>query len=215
MNDKGFFTNIGVFFNIAASAYKRSHKTSSESLITIIFSFIGLESFINILAEVASGSLLGLKTPSSIIILGKILNELENIGGSLANKYQVTRLILTGELYDKGSLPYQDFECLIKIRNALIHSKPDKFIVPSQITEASKEYPKFIYHLVNRKIISPPKRGLPFSHWERLVKTPEVAYWSYKTAYEMIISIIEVFPECSLKQILNMFQLSIKAINFK
>ena len=214
MNNKGFFSNIGVFFNIAASAYKQSYTTSSESLTTIIFSFIGIESFINILAEVASGSLLSLKTPPSIITLGKILNELDTTGNSLANKYQITRFVLTGELYDKGTLPYQDFECLIKIRNSLIHSRPDRFTMPSQTTDASKEYPKFICHLDNRKIINKPE-GLPFSSWESLIAVPDVAYWSYKTACEMINSIIEVFPECSIKHLIKMFYLSIESLKIE
>jgi len=212
MNKKGFFFNIGVFFNIAASAYKRSHTTSSESLTTILFSFIGIESFINILTEVTSGSLLSLKTPPLIITLGKILNELDTTGHSLANKYQITRLVLTGELYDKGTLPYQDFDCLIKIRNALIHSRPDRFTMPLKDTEPSKEYPKFIWHLINRKIIPKPER-LPFSSWESLITVPDVACWSYNTAYEMIISIIEVFPECSIKLLLNMLPPSIESLN--
>lgn len=212
MNENGFFFNIGVFFNIAASAYKRSHTTSSESLTTFLFSFIGIESFINILTEVTSWSLLSLKTPPLIITLGKKLNELDTTGQSLANKYQITRLVLTGELYDKGTLPYQDFDCLIKIRNALIHSRPDRFTMPVKEIKPSKEYPKFIRHLTSSGIIPEPKK-LPLSSWESLITVPEVAYWSYKTASEMIISIIEVFPECSIKQILNMLPPSIESLN--
>lgn len=212
MNNTGFFFNIGVIFNLAASAYNRSHSTSSEALTTILFSFIGLESFINTLTEVTSGSLLISKTPSRVITLGKILTELENSNQSLASKYQITRFVLTGELYDKGALPYQDFNCLIKIRNALIHSKPDRFTMPANDEKPSKEYPGFIRHLTSREIIPEPEK-LPLSSWESLITVPEVAYWSYKTASEMIISIIEIFPECSIKQILNMLSPSIESLD--
>ncbi len=210
MNNRPILIRTGSIFNLAASAYKRSHSDSSESLTTILFSFIGLESFINILAESISESFV--ESPSQVITLSKILTELDISKQSIATKYQITRLILSGELYDKGAFPFQDFNCLVKIRNALIHSKPVRLTNQTKEIKPSNAYPKFIRHLTSKRIIPEPKK-IPLSSWESLISVPEVAYWSYKTAYDMIISIIEVFPKCTIKDLLILLIPSIELLD--
>lgn len=212
MNNRALLVHTGAIFNLAASAYKRSHSNPSESLTTILFSFIGLESFINTLTESISEPFLKPKTPSQVITLGKILNELDTSILSIATKFQITRLILSGELYDKGAFPFQDFNCLIKIRNALIHSKPVWLPMQTKEIKPSNEYPKFIQHLTSKGIIPEPKKP-PLSSWESLITVPKVAFWSYKTAYEMIISIIEVFPSCLIKKMLILLIPSIESLD--
>ena len=210
MNNRPLLIRTGSIFDLAASAYKRSHSEISESLTSILFSFIGLESFINTLIEIISEPCFDKKIPSKVITLDKILTELDTSNLNIATKFQITRLVLSGDSYDKGASPYQDFDCLIKIRNDLIHSKPVRITMQTKKIKPPKEYPNFIRHLTSKGIIPKPKLR---SSWESLITVPKVAYWSYKTAYEMIISLIEVFPKCSIKRMLSMLIPSLELLN--
>lgn len=210
MNNRPLLVRTGSIFDLAASAYKRSHSEISESLTSILFSFIGLESFINTLTEIISESCFDKKIPSKVITLDKIFTELDTLKLNIATKFQITRLVLSGDSYDKGASPYQDFDCLINIRNALIHSKPVRLTMQTKEIKPSNEYPNFIRHLTSRRIISEPKLR---SSWESLITVPDVACWSYKTSYEMIISIIEVFPECLIKKLLILLIPSIELLD--
>jgi hypothetical protein len=44
---------------------------------------------------------------------------------SIKLKYQTVLLIINGEICDKGSQPFQDFDNLLKLRNSLVHYKPE------------------------------------------------------------------------------------------
>ncbi len=92
----------------------------------IIFTVAGLESSINELYLEAidnnQHTLSGLDR-KAIEILGEVWKEIETY--SSLSKYQ-TALILTGfKQFGKGQQPYQDTDTLMKLRNALVHYKPE------------------------------------------------------------------------------------------
>jgi hypothetical protein len=51
---------------------------------------------------------------------GDILQEIENFRGSSRIEYQMRITVPTGELFDKGRYPFQDFDLLFSIRNKLM-----------------------------------------------------------------------------------------------
>ena len=59
-------------------------------------------------------------------LLASILDETEASRGSIRLKFLLTKVVLGSETYDKGSQPYQDFDILFAVRDAIIHMKPEK-----------------------------------------------------------------------------------------
>jgi hypothetical protein len=92
-----------------------------EALASIVLAAISSESFINELAEAA---VLAPEPPAHLKALGTMLAEAEKSRVSVESKYHLAKFVLTGEPFDKGASPYQEFALLIDLRNRLLHSKP-------------------------------------------------------------------------------------------
>jgi len=63
-------------------------------------------------------------------------------------KYEFALLLKDGSAFNKGASPYQDVALIIKLRNALVHFKPEWF-------SQQEEHAKVSKHLKNKAIMSP------------------------------------------------------------
>ena len=65
--------------------------------------------------------------PEAIKMYGQIwgLKLSGNASFSILDKYQIALTLAKKDLFDRGALPYQDAENLIRLRNALMHYKPE------------------------------------------------------------------------------------------
>ncbi len=190
-----FTFTSGSFFWLARKAYERSKSDPSESILTIILSAIGVESFINELTELASNSSFKRNEPSEIKVLGALLSDLEKQRVQIRPKIQLAYYILTRQQLQVGELPYQDFALLISIRNALVHKKPEKFHHPDDLENSEPDFDphEFIKRLSDRKVIElPPKTEVP--QWYAYIQNPEAAKWSYNIAVQMVKLIIDIVP---------------------
>ncbi len=61
--------------------------------------------------------------PRAVSILAQFWPEIERY--PILHKYQTALLIIGVHKFDKGGPPYQDTESLIKLRDALVHYKPE------------------------------------------------------------------------------------------
>ncbi len=191
----GMSSNVGVIFKIAESAYQESASKPIQSYTAVIFSCIGLEAFINLFSDNMFPFLLE-DTPTELFTLQKILEYFESSRESIIAKYSIIPLLLTGKPWDKEQRPFQDFDCLIKIRNALVHSRPGRFDLSD--TSRDNQHPKFLEHLINLNIITrPPKR--PHQSWESLIRGSDVAQWAFNTACWMMFKTITFIPDCNAK----------------
>jgi hypothetical protein len=95
-----------------------------EALSSILLAVISCEGFINELAALARHIIIVDKGPAWLKALGEMLDQAEDSRASTESKFQLVKFILTGEPFDKGAKPFQDFATLIEIRNALVHAKP-------------------------------------------------------------------------------------------
>lgn len=77
----------------------------------------GLEAFINVQA--------------SQRLSRTLLEAVEPLG--LETKWRVVTLLATGQEWDRGRQPFQDFCTLVKLRNALVHYKPRFQVKPELI----------------------------------------------------------------------------------
>jgi hypothetical protein len=91
------------------------------------------------------------------------------------------------ELLNKGAEPYQSFQLLVRLRNMLVHNKPEGW-TPDQFGPHN-----CIKQLVDKGIIPlPPPDSRP--HLLSLLCRPEVAKWSYNVAVRMLKFVIDLVP---------------------
>jgi hypothetical protein len=124
------YVNAGSLFSNAVELCKGLTESVAvqarrDALVTIILATISTEAFINELhhwAEDQSGP----SAPGWINALGDVLGEAEKSRSTIELKYQIARFILTGQPFDRGAAPFQDFALLISVRNLIVHSKPQE-----------------------------------------------------------------------------------------
>jgi hypothetical protein len=201
----GIIFNAGPLFSIAKNAYETTKGTGSdrssdhdEALVAIVFAAASLEAFINEAAELASIiDVPGEVTPTSVKTFASTAEEVGTGRGSIRLKFLLAKAAFQGETYDKGTQPYQDFNSLVDLRNALVHLKPrDKIII--QDGTLSVEVPSVINGLRSRKILAEfgPKS---FVTWTALISTRAVARWACNTAAAMVHSVLDILPESHFK----------------
>lgn len=190
-----YFLNSGILFSIALSAYERlksvpPDKTigQNDALVAILFSAATLEAFVMELALMAKSdsALFGYKPLQS---LAALIDETEASRGSIRLKFLLAKIVLGGESYDKGSQPYQDFDTLFAMRDAIIHMKPEK------ITE---EPHKILQRLRAKNLCEDPEPGVKAS-WLSQISTRTVARWACNVVVEMVKSLKACLPAASGK----------------
>lgn len=186
--------NSGVLYNMAKRAYERTKSAPSETapnqddtLTALLFSAATLEAFIMELAHNAeTGVRLFTPAPSPVSTLARVLDEVESSRGSVRLKYLMAKAILSGESYDKGSKPYQDFELLFTIRDAIVHHKPEKI---------TQEQPHKIVAALAARGLCEREKPHVMSSWLSKITTRAVARWACNVVRDMVASIGEHFPE--------------------
>jgi len=192
---KGTFTSAPTLFTVATDAYQRTGKAYSDrspgqldALVSVVFSVIALEAFINDLGALAAISP-QLRGPSTLI-LADIIEEIEADRGSIQSKMFLAKSILSGTPYDKGAQPYQDFSLLVALRNELVHVRDLDGVTVSysssegwQLESSSRMADKFR----SRNIIAEIAGFPPPIH---LFTTRAVAEWACNTTVKMVHSIL-------------------------
>jgi|CXWL01.1.fsa_nt_gi hypothetical protein len=174
----------GELFKIATDAYLRSkevRRDNHDALIAVVFACATLESYMNQTVMFAEGwkhNHPKIRAFSSII--GGLVEE-RGVRPQIV--YSTARWVLTGTNYEHGQTPFQDFNLLIRIRNAYMHLKPD-YIGDIRNPKSSAES-KILEELENKKLIvnkHKPMRGA----WTMYLYNPAVAKWACNTASAMI-----------------------------
>jgi hypothetical protein len=192
----------GSFFNLAKKASERSKIDSGESIGAIVFSAMSVEVLLNEIVEMASSPTWSKDQPEEVSMFSAVLSDLERQRAQIDLKVQIGYYILMRKRLDRGSLPYQDFDLLIDIRNALVHKKPEKLDISWSVPILDRNYEphKFVKRLSDRKVIPLPPPFQP-PQWQVYVSCPEVAEWSYKTALQMAEFLINLFPDDGLGEV--------------
>jgi hypothetical protein len=107
-----------------------------------------------------------------------------------SQSFQWARILLAGQGYDKGAQPYQDFDLLMDIRNAIVHLKPEKMY--------SKTSP-LMQRLMSKGICGETSLQQPSSLVSQ-VSTRAAARWACNVAVDMVESIGDTLPEGSLSR---------------
>lgn len=201
----GFIFRSAVEMCQAISAPVNSVQHRREALASIVLAAISCESFINELAQLAVP---GPKAPGWLTTLRSILEEAEESHASIESKYLLTKFILTGQPFDKGALPFQDFALLIDVRNMLVHAKP----VEANLERNDKdEYiwtkPPLMRRLQSARILGVDdslKEAARRNNAEKLiadmfaqVSSQPVALWACRAASAIVNDILSSIPNDS------------------
>lgn len=198
-----YFLNSGVLYRMARNAYERTESaesnttpTQDDALTAILFSAATLEAFIMELALHAEFGASLCPQPSPVPLLAGILEETEASHGSVRLKYLLGKAILSGQPYDKGRKPYCDFNLLFKIRDAIIHLKPEQI----------KQEPSKIVAALSSMGLCERDDPNTQSSWLHQIMTRAVARWACNVVVDMVNSITDCFPD-DAKNTINPFMM--------
>lgn len=207
-------------FKIAKMAYERTNDGSSErvgdkydAVVAIVFAAFSLEAFINELVDLADNPVLS-DSPAMRSFVA-LVKEVEELQGSVKLKYMLAKVAFTGTPFNKGESPFQDFVQLFKLRDMLVHYKPeDKYHIDSEGKSETHSYPKIILALRSKNILA-QARNHTIEKWLTLISTRACAYWACNATCEMIQLILNALPEGKLTRFLKpfyqeVFQLSVQ-----
>jgi hypothetical protein len=175
-----------------------------DPLTAIVFSAATLEAFINEAAMLAAqrpNPHFSPTPPPSVRIFADLLDEVERSRGSIQLKFLLAKSIFTGESYNKGTQPYQDFDLLIRLRNELVHLRPKENFEFNPESGMSVKPAPIIEKLRSRNILA---EHLPNASLILLVSTRASARWACNTAAAMIQSVLEFIPESEFKSFLDL-----------
>lgn len=217
----GFFINAAVLFNRAKEAFERSKKSSTDerqlgqmdAIDAVVFSVAALEGFINEVSALARQAYSGIRNdnPPSVETLGRLLREVEERKGSLRLKFMLAHLVFTGQTYDASSRPFQDFNLLIQLRNAIVHHKPDEFFTQEADGTIEFEPAKLLSKLESKNVLAEESKVQ--TSWLNRVATSACACWACNTSSEVINSVIGIVPECHFKELLKqLYQRRIESV---
>lgn len=201
----------GVLFGVALDA-ARSIKASPRAggqhsaLVSIVFSVVALEAFLNEVTELASDSKKYPPNlePHSVSVFAEVMSDAERSHATLESKFTLANWILAGRRLDRGAQPYQDFALLIRLRNDLVHFKAsDSFDQNATPEEIHKD---LIARFKDKNILAENESSA--GSWTFLVQTKAVAEWSCKTAALMVTDFCSTIPQSGFRLFLEQFQKS-------
>ena len=204
----------GVLFGIAIDAIREikvhPHKGGQRSaLVSIVFSVIALESFVNEMTEHAQN--MAATQPAEVATFAQMMEEADDDHASLDFRLRLAHWILTGKMMDKGSQPYQDFALLIWLRNDLVHTRPNKLFTYG-VTTNEEVHAKLLNRFRDKKILAEEYSA----SWTHLVQTKAVAEWSARTVAAVVNEICSGTSRSELQKTLTflnqMFQSYIAGI---
>jgi hypothetical protein len=186
--------DAGMLFNVAcehAQLIEASPREGNQksALVSIVFSVLTLEAFLNELAEYAHDT--DISKPEVIDTLADFLIDAERSNASLETKLTVGNWILTGARFKRGEQPFQDFALLVRLRNDLVHFKANARFEDGVPT--GRMHANLIDKFRDKKILAENLKVDELS-WSRLVQTKAVAEWSCKTVARMVTDLCNKIP---------------------
>jgi hypothetical protein len=178
--------NSGALFAIAKRASQRVKEEDGgiigpveSALVALLFSAATLEGYISEVAFI-SRAVDKLAAHPPLASLLSLVDEVEDSRGSVRLKYLMARVALHGRPFDKGAKPHQDLDLLFRLRDAVVHLKPDNLTGSPQ---------KLLEQLRSRGLVDLPEEGAAV--WMLTIATPEVARWACDTVGNTIRALFD------------------------
>lgn len=192
----------GSLFKFARDEYHRSIADDVESEAVIIFSALAVEAFLNDLVGLAQFHVKD-DAPETLKAFAAIMPDLDEQRVQIRARFLTAAYILSGKSPDKGSKLIQNLELLIRLRNELVHTKPEP--IPDLDNSQKINTPhKLIKPLMDQGVIqlNPP---LSPAFWRRWISCPDVAAWSFNVAVCACKHLVALLPAGWFKQHMESF----------
>ena len=162
-----------ILFDARQAATSPPTRNDECAQVPIILSAVAVEAFFHELCWLLDGNVLRARGDATLETLKDTLQELESSRSPIRTKYLLTHFLLSGKSVSKGTPPYQDFDLLLRLRDALVHPKVATFDMASP--EKSEGF-KLVRALASRSLIptNSEQSGLV---WTRTALVPSVARW--------------------------------------
>jgi hypothetical protein len=179
----------GTLFGIAVEAAREIKAVpragaQRAALISIVFSVVALESFLNEIT--AQAQQMAVHQPSvagsEAVLFAQIMGDAEESHARLESKLTLAKWILSGQSLNRGGQPYQDLVLLMRLRNDLVHTKPNKLFEWGKTTN-EEAHGTLIAKFKDKHVLAD---GMPTGSWTSLVQTKAVAEWSCRTAANVV-----------------------------
>jgi hypothetical protein len=180
----------GNLFMVAVEAAKKIEAPAreggeSQAWVSIAFSVITLESFLNETLEFAESAVASGERNPFVALFAKVMAAIER--ASLEDKFSVAHVLVADRPADFGSHPYQDLPLLVALRNELTHFKPT-----APISYAPEYHPvreKLRAKLDSKNILA---EAVEYAEsWIFHVGTKAVAEWACKTTAGVIVDFMD------------------------
>ena len=182
-----------------------SYRCASYVLSAVVMSVASAEAFINELGDWLSQ--ITRDDPkvddATLRSVGQSLKLLEDDQGKLSVKYLVASHLL-GAPFDRGTNPFQDFQELVKVRNAIIHFKTLDTIVAAPDGAPRNKLPKLVVNLQDRGLARKLPEGM-FGSWFPLLFTPELAAWACGSSLAIVRAVLALIKDAGAKMPFDLF----------
>lgn len=172
----GTIYHSGHVLLLAKAAHDRSAVSKYEAEVCISLCASALEGFLN---ETAHSFSLA-ESSESAVALAEVLTEAENSHLSPVIKFRLAAFIVSGRFPRRGDMVIQRLTVLIKLRNSLMHLKPEPMFTLDEahpLHDNPQKPPSEVALLISEGVIKVPKNYS--GSWRQLVATPDVARWAY------------------------------------
>lgn len=184
----------GPLFHIAHKASLQAIAAEHSSFVAILFSALALEAWINdLLDHVQCDD--SYWSPPETQLLAAFASQLERRNSSLDLKIQLVATGLRGQPFDPGRQPYQDFALLVRIRNVLVHAKPEHF---DNGLGAQNEPHAILRELEERGVFELERVGV-VNLLHGTLTMSSVGRWAYGAAIRMAEALAEMLPRSGLR----------------
>jgi hypothetical protein len=201
----------GSLFNIAlksADSITAGERDGHQqtALVSLVFAVVSLEAFFNETVELANMTLVSEQAflsngvvpkylePDVVSVFFQLMTDAEKSRASLESKFLLANWLLTGKGLDKGAQPYQDFALLLKVRNQLVHFKPNDIFTEPEVTPEmlSSSRNPVVEQLRSRNVLATNIVGL--TGWTAWIETKAMAKWSCDVASRMVVDFVGKTP---------------------
>ncbi|NTW19397.1 MAG: hypothetical protein HGA42_07225 [Nostocales cyanobacterium W4_Combined_metabat2_030] len=192
--NQGFIVDSYRLYQIAKDGYYKARKgfeihSQNDALVSIIFSALALEAFINEIPAIAKCEK---QAGSTEAFLDKLIDAIEESDSNKKNtqhKFMLASEALNSP-FKKEQQPYQEFADLFKLRDCLVHLKP-KDVIEEQEDGEIKYFGRDLTKRLRSKGIF-----LDTSVDSIILKvsTAKAAFWACNTASKMVKEILEKLP---------------------
>lgn len=159
---------------------------TDDAITAIVLAAAAAEAFVNELADnvgLIRQNTSHRRLDAKVCAASDAILDVEFLKGSVANKYLGAAKAL-GSPFSRGNQPFQDFDRLIALRNAVMHVKPVKPVKPNEKHSGEVETDQLGLQSI---AISSQTSSL---QWFDRLMTPEVARWACKSARAVILDLL-------------------------